>query len=99
MALPRSFIEAKKKAIGKFNALVGFALSSHEEGIVVLIQQPRLQVAANTRDEMSSQTHWGLQANLSPSKNSRFHELIFVFNSLKLARNTSSALPISLSRT
>ena len=54
LALPRSFIEGKKKVIGKFNALVGFTLSSHEEGIVVLIQQPRLQVAANTRDKITN---------------------------------------------
>ena len=55
-ALPCSFIEAMK-ARGKFNAMAVVAFLSHEEGVVVLIQQPRLQIAANTRDDMGAQTH------------------------------------------
>lgn len=83
-----------------FQAAVANFLS-HEEGVVVLIKQPRLQVAARKNVMPRAHGGWGLgifNTYLSPSKNSRFHEFMLELSSLKLARSTSSALPISLSR-
>ena len=51
-ALPGSLLEVKTRR-GKFNAISMVAFLTHEECIVVLIKQPRLQVAANTRHELS----------------------------------------------
>ena len=73
-------------------------LLSHEESVIVLIKLPRLQVAAKKDEGATVTTAHANTKNLSPVKNSLFHELMFAFKSLKLPRNASSAGPISLKR-